>query len=171
MDDVVTLPRFTAEIKNKTVTAGRLAVLTCKVENLGNYKVKKICSIPLNICFSQMQFLGGLGASRHPDDIDHSSQHHNEKSTRFFGASWHQALEPAHYQRPGVWPGLVHVPGQHWSYEKQAGFPRSCRWAQILYSTTLLYQLARMANFVSLPWSFCWNGNWKLFLKHLTSLH
>ncbi len=33
-------PGFTSDVKNLTVTAGRTAQLTCKVENLGNYKVK-----------------------------------------------------------------------------------------------------------------------------------
>ncbi len=37
--DVNPLPIFTAGVTNLTVTSGRNAQLTCKVENLGNYKV------------------------------------------------------------------------------------------------------------------------------------
>ncbi len=37
--DISPLPAFTSDVKNLTVTAGRTAQLTCKVENLGNYKV------------------------------------------------------------------------------------------------------------------------------------
>ena len=37
--DVNPLPSFTALVSNLTVTSGREAQLTCKVENLGNYKV------------------------------------------------------------------------------------------------------------------------------------
>ena len=39
VDDGVSLPRFMAPVKNQTITAGRAARLTCRVENLGNYKV------------------------------------------------------------------------------------------------------------------------------------
>ncbi len=39
VDDGVSLPRFMATVKNQTITAGRAARLTCRVENLGNYKV------------------------------------------------------------------------------------------------------------------------------------
>ena len=37
--DVNPLPTFSAGVSNLTVTSGRNAQLTCKVENLGNYKV------------------------------------------------------------------------------------------------------------------------------------
>lgn len=39
VDDVIAMPRFVAEVNNQTVTAGRSAHLTCKVRDLGNYKV------------------------------------------------------------------------------------------------------------------------------------
>lgn len=39
VDEGIALPRFMAEVKNQTVTAGRAARLTCKVKDLGNYKV------------------------------------------------------------------------------------------------------------------------------------
>merc|ERR1711953_1166808 len=39
VDDGVSLPRFMATVKNQTITAGRAARLTCRVDNLGNYKV------------------------------------------------------------------------------------------------------------------------------------
>ncbi|XP_071749567.1 lachesin isoform X2 [Lepeophtheirus salmonis] len=38
-DEITKAPGFTADVGNVTVTAGRNAQLTCKVENLGNYKV------------------------------------------------------------------------------------------------------------------------------------
>jgi hypothetical protein len=37
--DVTPLPTFSAGVTNLTVTSGRNAQLTCKVDNLGNYKV------------------------------------------------------------------------------------------------------------------------------------
>ena len=40
VDEGIALPRFMAEVKNQTVTAGRAARLTCKVKDLGNYKVR-----------------------------------------------------------------------------------------------------------------------------------
>jgi hypothetical protein len=42
VDEGIALPRFMAEVKNQTVTAGRAARLTCKVKDLGNYKVRNI---------------------------------------------------------------------------------------------------------------------------------
>ena len=39
VDDGIPLPRFMSDVKNDTVTAGRSAHLTCKVKDLGNYKV------------------------------------------------------------------------------------------------------------------------------------
>ena len=39
LDDSIPSPRFTAKVKNQTVTAGRATRLTCKVKDLGNYKV------------------------------------------------------------------------------------------------------------------------------------
>jgi hypothetical protein len=42
VDEGIALPRFMAELKNKTDTAGRAARLTCKVKDLGNYKVRNI---------------------------------------------------------------------------------------------------------------------------------
>ena len=38
-DDGIPMPRFIANVNNITVTAGRSARLTCKVKDLGNYKV------------------------------------------------------------------------------------------------------------------------------------
>ena len=37
-------PIFTDTIQNVTVTKGRDAVLSCKVENIANYKVSKLVS-------------------------------------------------------------------------------------------------------------------------------
>ena len=39
VDDGIPMPRFIANVPNQTVTAGRSAQLTCKVKDLGNYKV------------------------------------------------------------------------------------------------------------------------------------
>ena len=39
VDDGIPMPRFIANVQNQTVTAGRSAQLTCKVKDLGNYKV------------------------------------------------------------------------------------------------------------------------------------
>ena len=38
-NDVKALPTFIADVENKTVIAGRTAILKCAVKNLGNYKV------------------------------------------------------------------------------------------------------------------------------------
>ena len=36
-----TMPTFMSEVDNKTVIAGRTAILKCSVKNLGNYKVSR----------------------------------------------------------------------------------------------------------------------------------
>ena len=37
------LPEFTDEVENRTVVAGREAILSCHVESLGSYKVGVMC--------------------------------------------------------------------------------------------------------------------------------
>ena len=51
------LPEFTDEVDNRTVVAGREAVLSCHVQHLGSYKVttsntrKDINTLSLNLTF------------------------------------------------------------------------------------------------------------------------
>ena len=57
VDEGIALPRFMAEVKNQTVTAGRAARLTCKVKDLGNYKVRNIIIKNLSLqCLSPLFF-------------------------------------------------------------------------------------------------------------------
>ena len=44
------IPEFTEEVNNKTVVAGREAVLTCHVTHIGSYKVETclFCHLPCN---------------------------------------------------------------------------------------------------------------------------
>ena len=41
------LPEFTDEVENRTVVAGREAILSCHVESLGSYKVRVTCPTPV----------------------------------------------------------------------------------------------------------------------------
>ena len=57
VDEGIALPRFMAEVKNQTVTAGRAARLTCKVKDLGNYKVRNIIFKNLSLHFNYLSSL------------------------------------------------------------------------------------------------------------------
>ena len=120
------MPDFTEDVDNKTVVAGREAVLTCHVTHIGSYKVSCDWWTPRHVtsCSPLIGAQGGVGAGGHPDHHDHSQQHHHEEPARVAEPPRAQGVEAAHRQRAGGGQGLVHVPGQHRPHAEQEGLPR-----------------------------------------------